>query len=222
MKFCVNCGKENGDQAEYCAACGSRFPSDPSFSAQQAHTDDSNQTQPGLFTVERGPGAHEHILSDFYLKDSGGRLVLAAKKQSLLHASFNIVNSQEEIMGFITPKQHLSHKSLNVESETHEIQQTVQVSTIRGKGQPPKCWVEDSSGSKQFSIVYENSFFAFSGVRVDGSRIFDAAIKNDSGGIRSALTALFERTYSINLLDPTFSKVTLLTIFIAVQPAQQL
>ncbi len=214
MKFCVHCGKENDDQAIFCTACGEKFVDSSSFHPQIQN--------PGIsLTSEIGPGAHKHTLTDFYLKDSSGQVRLVARKPSLLHGNYDLVDKDGLAVGYITPKEHLGHKSLIVETSTHVAEHVVQASNIRQSGIPPKCWVEDPNGNKELTIEYTESFLGFSGISTNGTKIFDASA-NSSGGIVSELNAVANRSYSISLFDPGFSDGTLLAILLAVQPAQQI
>jgi hypothetical protein len=224
MKFCSSCGKENNDQAIFCSGCGQKFP-DGSFapSTIQQHqpsiVGQTNQPMGTVFTTERGPGAHQHVLTDVFLKDVNGKVLLVARKQSLLHENFNIVDVQEQVVGYITSKQHLTHVSLNVENDTHNVQQIIQVKSMHQRGRPPDCWVEDPCGNKQYSIEYTGGMFKifdFSCVDMNGSKIFDASINNQGGGIMSDMSALSHRSYSINLINSNFSPTMLLSIIVAV------
>jgi hypothetical protein len=215
MKFCTHCGIENDDdRAIFCTACGVKFSDTSSFQPQI--------NQAIVLTSEIGPGAHKHTPTDFYLKDAAGEVKIIARKPSLLHESYNLVDKQELEVGYITRKEHLGHKSLIVESKEHVATQVVQVSNIRQKGIPPKCWVEDPNGNKELTIEYTQSFFGFSGIGINSSKIFDASVNDSAGGIMSELNAMAHRSYTINLFDPNFSEGTLLAILIAVQPAQQI
>jgi hypothetical protein len=215
LKFCTYCGGENDDRAVFCTVCGEKFPDTSSF--QQI------QNQIILLTTEIGVGAHKHTPTDFYLKDSTGQVKLVARRPSLLHGNYNLVDKEELVVGYITPNEHLGHKSLKVENIAHVAEQVVQVSNIRQRGIPPKCWVEDPNGNKELAIEYTESFFGFSGLSVNGSKIFDASANSSGGGgIISELNAMANRSFTISLSDPSFSEGTLLAILIAIQPAQQI
>ncbi len=225
MKFCTSCGKQNDDQAAFCTGCGQRFSSDsssPSAQQQEQPWTSGQSTQPTnlMFTTEREPGAHQHMLTDVSLKDASGKVLLVARKQSLLHENYNLVNAQEQVVGYISSKRHLTNISLNVENDTHSVQQIIKVSTEHRRGIPPNCWVEDTSGNKQLSIVYTNSFLGFFAAKVpDGSKLFEASLNSEAGGIRAELDALSHRAYSINLFDTGFSAIMLLSILVALYSA---
>jgi hypothetical protein len=216
LKFCTRCGKQNDDQTIFCTACGEKFLDTSSF---QPRTNQI-QNQVIVLTSEIGSGAHKHTPTDFYLKDSLGQVTLAARKPSLLHGNYNLVDKEELAVGYVTPKEHLGHKSLILENSAHVTDHVVQVSNIRQRGIPPKCWVEDPNGNKELTIEYTHSFFAFSGINISGSKIFDASANSGGGGIMSELNAMAHRSYTISLFDPSFSQGTLLAILIAVQPVQ--
>jgi zinc-ribbon domain len=225
MKFCASCGKQNEDQAAFCTSCGQKFYSDSLFPSAQQQTQPFTSGQPTqstnlMFTTERIFGAHEHIPTDVCLKDASGNVLLVAKKESLLHENYNLVNAQEQPVGYISSKRHLTSLSFNVEGDTHDIQQTIKVSAERRRGHPPNCWVEDTTGNKQLSIVFTNGYFGFFAAKVaDNTKIFEAYLNNDLGGIRAELEALSHRPYSIKLFDPGFSNIMLLSTFVALYSA---
>ena len=109
VKYCIHCGKANDDQAVFCIACGQRFPDQtPPPSVQQAVPAPAPSSQAtNVFTAEIGPGAHEHMLTDVHLKDSTGKVLLVARKKSLLHAEYTVVDGDEGVIGFIEQKEQL-------------------------------------------------------------------------------------------------------------------
>jgi len=168
-----------------------------------------------LFTAEMGTGAHKHMLTDVYLKDPSGKVVLVARKRSMLHQDYTIVDGNEVVAGFIESKVHLGHTSLNVQDANRMPQGTIQVSNFEQKGVPPKCWLEDAGGNTQGSIFFTSGFLGFSGVRLDGSRIFDASF-SAMGRAGSMLEELGKRSYSVQLLEPGFSLAALLAVIAAI------
>jgi hypothetical protein len=165
-----------------------------------------------------GTGTHEHMLTDVYLKDPAGKVLLAARKQSLLHGDYTIVDGNEGVTGFIEQKTHLTHKTMSVEDAKRNIQGSVQVSNVSENRAPPKCWLEDASGNRLGTIVFVEGLAAFSGVKLDGSPIFEASFSAGSG-VREALTEWGHRAYAINLIDPGFPLPMLLTIITALDKA---
>jgi len=168
-----------------------------------------------LFTVEMGPGVHEHMFTDVFLKDPSGKVLLVAKKQSLLHRDYTIIDGGGSITGFIEGKVHITHTSLTIKGANHDFVGTVQVSNSERRGELPKCWLEDAGGDKQASMLPANGVFGFSWVGSDGTRIFDAAFAI-GGGVKQALNALERKSYEIELFDSGFSLPTLVTIIAAI------
>ncbi|MDA4114720.1 MAG: zinc ribbon domain-containing protein [Thaumarchaeota archaeon] len=210
-KYCIHCGKQNDDQAVFCTACGQPFGDQAVPAVQQIG---ASAPVPSLLTAEMGTGAHEHMLTDVYLKDSAGRVLLVARKQSLLHAEYTIVDGKESVTGFIEQKTHLTHRTLSVEDADHKVVGSVQISNVSENRAPPSCWLEDVGGNRLGTIVLINGMAAFGGVRLDGSPIFEASI-SAGPGVMGALTEWEHRTYAINLIDPGFPLPMLLTIITA-------
>lgn len=211
VKYCIHCGKQNDDQAVFCSACGQRFSDQAGPPVQQAA---ASAPAPSLLTAEMGTGSHEHMLTDVYLKDSTGKVLLVARKQSLLHDEYTIVDGGERATGFIEPKMHLTHRTMSVEDASRSVQGLVQVSNVSENREPPKCWLEDASGNRSGTIVFMNGLAAFSGVNLDGAPIFEASISIGSG-LAQALTEWGHRAYAISLIDPRFPLPMLLTVITA-------
>ena len=216
VKYCIHCGKANDDQAIFCIACGQRFPDQAAPPSAQQVT--STPAPPALassfFTAEKGPGAHEHMLTDLYLKDQTGKVLLVARKKSLLHAEYTVVDGSESVVGFIEQKTHLTHRTVSTEDADHNVQGSVQVSSIEKNRAPPSCWLEDPSGNRLGSIVFTAGLMAFAGVGPNGSVIFEASILAGQG-MMQGLSDLEHRAYSINLVDSGFSQRSLLTVVVA-------
>ncbi len=121
VKYCIQCGKPNDDQAVFCTACGQRFPDQSSPAVPQTVVPAVTQTS-SLYTAEMGTGAHKHMLTDVYLRDPSGKVLLVARRQSILHQDYTIVDGNENVMGFIESKGHLTHTSLNLQDANHNVQ----------------------------------------------------------------------------------------------------
>jgi hypothetical protein len=176
-----------------------------------------------LLTVEKGSGAHKHMLTDVFLKGASGKVLLVARKPSLLHEDYTVVDGNESVCGFIKSKSHLTHSGLVVEDASHNLQAAVQHSNFESSSQvgpfrkenPPNCWIEDAAGNRLGSIVFTNWVLGFSGVEPDGSKIFDAALTGGTGMVQE-LSSMENRSYTVNLLDPGFPLLTLLAILMVV------
>ena len=197
----MQCGKENDDQAVFCVGCGQRFPDQAATATQPTGETPQTPSSSSLYTAEMGAGAHKHILTDVYLKDSSGKVLLVARKQSLLHSEYTIVDGNEVVTGFIRPQTHLTHRTSSVEDANHSALGSIQVSNVSQNRAPPSCWLEDAGGNRLGTMVFTTGLFSFAGVRVDGSPIFEASVRPASG-VREALTERGHRAYDINLLDP--------------------
>jgi zinc ribbon protein len=213
VKYCVQCGKPNDDQAVFCTACGQKFPDQAPPAVPLTAAPVVTQTS-SLYTAEMGTGAHKHMLTDVFLKDASGKVLLVARRQSILHQDYTIADGNESVTGFIESKGHLTHTSLNVLDANHNMQGSIRLSNVEQKGSPPNCQLEDTGGNKLGSIVFTMGMLGFSAVRLDGSRIFDARLSAGSG-VRQSLDALEKRSYAIELLDPQFPLPTILAIIAA-------
>ena len=107
VKYCTKCGKQNDDQAVFCLACGQKFQDQsPPSTVQQSASVAAGAQLSTLLTVERGPGAHGHTLTDVYLRDASGKVLIVAKKPSLLHRDYVIVDGNGTVVGFLKPSTH--------------------------------------------------------------------------------------------------------------------
>ena len=191
VKYCANCGRQNEDQAEFCSACGQKLPDEPSpLPVQQGATASAATQQGSLLTFEWGPGAHEHVFTDVYLKDSSGKVLLVARKPSLLHGNYTIVDGNESVTGFLKPIVHLTHSGMGLEDLNHNLQAVIQHSNIQSSTRigpfversPPKYWIEDAQQHAWLPVsLFTNWALSFTGVRPDGSMIFDASITGGAG-----------------------------------------
>jgi len=224
VKYCTKCGKQNDDQAVFCLACGQKFQdqSAPSRVQQSASVAAGAQLST-LLTVERGPGAHGNMLTDVYLRDASGQVLMVARKPSLLHRDYVIVDGNGVVVGFLKPSMHLTHSGMSIEDSNHNLQAVVQQSNLQSSTHagplrlrnPPKCWIEDVKGNKIGSIVFTNWVTGFSCVKQDGSRVFDASLTGGSG-LRQELSAMERRTYAVTLFDTDFPLTTLVAINVVV------
>jgi hypothetical protein len=216
-KYCMGCGKENEDQASFCVGCGQRFP-DQAAPATQTAVQPPQAPASNLYTAEMGTGAHEHMLTDVYLRDSQGRVMLVARKPSILHSDYTIVDGSESVKGFIKAQTHLTHRTASVEDANHGVQGAVQVSNLSQNRVPPGCWIEDAAGNRLGTVMYGAGLAAFSGVKPDGSPIFEASLAVGQG-MRETLTGLEHRAYAITLVDSGFPLPLLLAVIAALDRA---
>lgn len=202
VKYCTGCGAENDGQAIFCISCGQKFPEQPSPQIAQPGAPAGAQS-PSVFTAEIGPGAHQHMLTDVYLRDASGNLTLVAKRQSMLHMDYDLADGNGTVVGFIEPKTHMTHRSLILKDASHNTQAIVQLSSLQQRGALPNCWIEDAGGGKEVSILFTNGLLGFSGVKADGSSIFEGSF-NAGAGLGQTLGALNRGSNSIKLLDPAY------------------
>lgn len=209
MKYCTRCGAQSDDSAIFCGSCGERFPDQQPLGTHV-------QPQPRLFVAEQGTGAHKHIATDVYLKDAQGNVSLVARRQSMLHLNYTIVDSTESPMGYIQHKSHLSHVTFSVEDSIHTPLGSVNISSIRSRGALPGCWIDDPSGNKQATLTFTNYIFAFNATKLDGSTIFDASFSGQGQGLRQQLSQVEHKVHGVRLYDPDFPLPVLLAVFVAV------
>lgn len=213
----MKCGKPNEDVATYCTSCGEKF-ADTNQSKPAA-------TQPAVIRLqaEVKAGVHQHMLTDLYLTEASGGLVLVARRPSMLHDNYEIVDGGGAPAGFLTPKRHLTHSGLGLEDTSHNLQAVVYHSNIRStmqtggimRASPPNCWIEDANGNKTASLVFTNWTAAFFAAGPSGARIFDGSL-TIGAGLRQAISAMEHKTYSIDLYEKGFSLPTLLVAMVVV------
>jgi hypothetical protein len=101
------------------------------------------------------------------------------------------------------------------------------------RGSPPKFWIEDDKGNRlgsldfsqrmpnyrmpefgsvEGSLDFTSWITSFSGVRQDGSRVFDASLAGGAA-LRQELSAWMHRRYAVTLFDTGFPLPTLVAIF---------
>lgn len=208
-KYCIYCGQMNDDQAFFCTACGKSFP------AQQA-PDSPAPIQPGppppstQYTAEKGPGAHKHTLTDVYLRDSQGKLIVVARLQSLLHRNYTIVDGAEAVTGFIEEKTHITHRTFTLQDASHNSLGAVSVSNVEQNRTPPNCWVDDASGNRLANIVFTMGRMSYAALKEDGSPFFQASLPL-GGGFKETWENATKRVYAIQVNDPSFSLQMVLT-----------
>lgn len=212
MKYCPSCGRQNEDQAAFCTGCGQKFPeaSDTSQTIPVAA-----QAQPAsVFTVEQGPGAHAHMMTDFFLKDAGGKALLTAKLQSLLHENYTIVDAGGATIGRLETKTHLTHRTMSLVDADGGFQQAVSVGSVHSKGVLPGCWLEDAAGNKDGYITFPGGLMGFS-VEYRGKEVLDASALMGVGVVQD-IRSMERRTYSLDLLDPSLPLQLVLATVVAV------
>jgi hypothetical protein len=163
------------------------------------------------------------MLTDVYLRDASGKVLMVARKPSLLHRDYVIVDGDGSVVGFLKSSTHLTHSGMSIEDSSHNLQAVVQQSNFESSTQvgplrqrnPPKCWIEDAKGNKVGSIVFTNWPLGFSCVKQDGSRVFDASLTGGAG-LRQELSAMERRNYEVTLFDPDFPLTTLVAINVVV------
>ena len=213
VKYCPACGKESDDLAVFCTGCGQKFPDQSGASLQPISSPIAQVAS--NFTAERGTGAHAHVDTDIFLKDSSGKLVLAARKQSLVHNNYDIVDGSGASAGFIEAKTHLTHRSLCLLDENHKMLWSVSVTSIHSRGVLPNCWLEDADGNRKGSVTFTNGLLGFS-FESNGNTALEASIETGGTGIVQELSSLGHRRYAINLVDAAFQPTLLLTVLVAI------
>ncbi len=202
-KYCMYCGQMNDDGALFCTACGKSFPAQQA-SAAPAPVQAASPPYSTTYTAEMGPGAHKHMPTDVYLRDPQGKQLLVARRQSLLHRNYTIVDGSEATTGFIEEKTHLTHRTFTVQDASHNALAAVNVSNVEQNRAPPNCWMEDASGSRVANLAYTMGRMSFAAVKEDGSTYFEASMQT-GGGIRAVLENAAKRAYAVQVYDPSVS-----------------
>jgi len=175
-------------------------------------------TQPSARLVaESVPGNHEHVLSDISLMDATGSQVLLAKKPSMMHFHFDVLDARGDKKGEVNHKTHLTNQDFEVSDSSGALLGTVRVG-VHQKGRPPNAWMEDQAGNKIAKFVFEFSILNFGLVKTDGSRVFDARMGGGSG-IVGNLQSIGKKRFEIDLFDPSFSLLLLIGSIAALDSA---
>ncbi len=221
-KNCAQCGAENEDDALYCSACGKKFPEQGAPAppeepiaptVTEAPVPPESQSPP-VFTAEMGTGSYKHLLTDVYLKDSTGKLVLVARRQSLLNHDYTVEDGDGSTVGFFSQETHLTQRTRPVKDAGHNVVGVVQVGNLQRSRSTPNCWLEDASGNRLATLVFSAGVATFTAQGPDGSTLFEAsyALGPDIG---QTLKQLGHRLYTINLDDPGFSRLMVLATIAA-------
>lgn len=220
-KYCTRCGRQNEDQAAFCVGCGAAFPQvEQPLSAVPPADRDLAQPPFATFTAEMGPGAHEHIFSDVFLRDNRGAVVCIAKRPSMLHENFEIVDPQGQMKGTVNRKIHLMRNSAEICDSDKKVLGVVQVKSVAHSGRRmvlPRCWLEDASGNTQARFEFTTGLsWSIDLVKPDESKVFHAQLTPTGGGVRNYLKGTASKRYSIDVFDPTLSAVVLAGIIAAI------
>ncbi|HXY55981.1 MAG TPA: zinc ribbon domain-containing protein [Nitrososphaerales archaeon] len=201
--YCPKCGKQNPDEAAYCESCGTpigaQAVAEPLANAIPSST---------RLVAESVPGSHQHILSDISLMDASGSQVMLAKKPSIMHFHFEVLDSRGGKMGEVNRKTHLTHQGFEVSDSSGALLGTIGIGAHQKYG-PPNAWVEDRAGNRLARFVFESSILNFGLVKADGSKVFDARMGGGSG-ILGDLQSIGKKRFEIDLYDPGFSQLLLI------------
>ena len=169
------------------------------------------------YTTERVPGAHKHILSDICVKDSSGKVVLLAKHSYTFSLNYSIVDGDGIEFGSIKSERGLRSLTFVAEDANHvplgKVIVQVQSQTF-GMPRLAKIWMEDTSGQKLFDVQYLAGLVRFTGVKEDGSKIFNGSLSQGLG-LKQELASLVHRNYTINVYDASFSSIALVSVIAA-------
>lgn len=234
-KVCANCGAENDDEAIYCSSCGQRLtvqeasaePAAPTPSPPVAPPDTNTAPSkaaaevpsappaPSVFSAEMGTGTYKHLLTDVYLRDSAGSLIMVAKRQSLLNHNYRVVDASGTTIGYFSQETHLTHRTRPVEDAGHKALGVVVLGNVQKRGSPPSCWLEDSSGNRVANLAFGLGVSGFTALKPDGSRLFEASFTTgtDAG---QTLKDLGHKAYTVTLDDPGFPRIMVLATIAAI------
>ena len=204
MKYCTYCGQPNEDQALFCTSCGNVFQTQaqPSPSPAPAANPIAPQ-EPGLYRAEWAAGAHKHMMTDMYLRDSGNEVVLVAKRQSLLHKNYTVVDGTGAAMGQIEEKTHLTHRTFSFVDYGSNTLGAVGVSNMASRGAHPNAWIEDASGNRLADVLH-SSFSTFGAYRTDKSSIFEVFPSGGGGQMNAMRAAMTPGPFTVRVNDASF------------------
>ena len=205
VKYCTYCGQPNDDQALFCNSCGKGIQTltQPSPSPAPA-ANPIAQEEPGLFKAEWASGAHKHIMTDMYLRDSGNEVLLVAKRQSLLHRNYTVENGTGAAMGQIEEKTHLTHRTFSFVDYASNTLGAVCVSNVQlRKGVAPDAWIEDAYGNRLANIVY-SFMLTFGAYRTDKSSIFEVSPSGGGGQVSALRAAMTAGPFAVRVYDASF------------------
>jgi len=210
--YCPKCGKQNPDEAAYCESCGA--PIGARAAAMPVANAPLSSTR---LVAESVPGNHQHILSDISLVDAGGSPVLLAKKPSIMHLHFDVLDARGEKKGEVNHKTHLTNQSFEVSDASGALLGTIGIGAHQKYG-PPNAWMDEPAGNRFARFVFESSILNFGLVKADGSRVFDARMGGGSG-VLGDLRSIGKKRFEIDLYDPDFSQLLLIGSIAALDSA---
>ena len=89
VKYCASCGKVNDDQANFCVGCGKSLASEVTSTESLTPQKPDLQIVSTTLIADRGDIRDlKHTLSDVFLKDESGNVLLVARK------GFTVVNRE--------------------------------------------------------------------------------------------------------------------------------
>jgi len=213
-RYCTKCGRQNDDQAAYCVACGTPLLQEPAASRVW---DAVPQTAYRTLHAEMTAGEHQHILTNIVFKDDMGVVVFTAKRPSLIHENFDILDVGGQTQGHVSRTMHLNGSSFEISDASQNVVNVVQIRSHR-RGVPPTCWLEDDKGGKEATLEFEG-FASFDLLKPDGSKILSASKASQGGGVMQELRSLTARRFSIQVFDQNFSDLQLAGTFAAIDTA---
>lgn len=205
----------NPDDAAYCQTCGALMRVQTQSQALQGASA-SFQSSTKLF-AETVPGNHQHILSDITLTDAAGAQLLTAKKPSMMHEHFDILDANGEKRGEVNRKMHLAHQGFEVIDLYGSLLGTVNLGAHQ-RYSPPNGWLEDQAGNKVAKFAFESSILNFALVKNDGTKVFEARIGGGSG-VFGTLQSIGKKRFEIDLYDQNFSELLLIGAMAALDSA---
>jgi uncharacterized protein YxjI len=177
--------------------------------------DSAGQPEPSQFVAQMTRGDHQHMSSDISLTDTNGAELLLARRPSLMHRNFEIVNPQGQIVGNVNHESHLTRSTFNILDATGKTMIVLEMQSIHDRRTPPKCWLNDDAGRQCATIAFTAGILGFEMDKLDGTRVFSAEI-SVQGGILEKLQQFGMKRYGLTLFDQSFPKESLLGIIAAI------
>jgi hypothetical protein len=207
-KFCMKCGRENTDQSAFCEACGAPFPEvqPPPAPPQSVKS----------FVVVKVAGEHQHVVSDYAFDGPDGRRTMTARKTSMIHETYDIVDAGGYAVAKLNHKTHLTSTEMEIYDSAQNL---VYVVHFKGRQQGtgfarfPNTWVTDASGNTVASVTFSRPI-DFQVSRADGSPIMTAVAALEGGVLNEMVELSFSRC-EVKVLDTSFPDWKAAGLFVA-------
>lgn len=178
IKTCQSCGHENPDKATFCASCGARLQ-DNLFKPQSQQPIEYNKFQPqrefqpqarfqpqpqvkgrdagvsetDSLSVELQSGEDENVPSIVYLKDRQDRRVITARAKLPLECNFELLDSDDHILGYVTHEGTSSRGTFSVTDSQRTPAGRVRYKILGPLTLEHGFWIEDANEKKVIDVA---------------------------------------------------------------------